>query len=455
MIERLRQRLGPVWGAVLLLFLAQRFGDAVNAFIGIWLVPRYVPPAELGAVLPLAQVATFVAMPLSILLTPYAKLLNVHAERGEPGRVKAMFRDASLLALAVLLLTFALAPLFFPYVFRHFGIQNGNLALAIVVSAMLGALSPVFTESLRALRRFGVFSAMGAATAPLRLAVMWIALPFRGLTGYFVGQASGPAFQSGVALWDFLRRHRGVRCEPYFREDRRVFLAFALPLAVSTVAGNLRGMAEMMPMALVPAAESAAYYQLTRFTEISSYLGLTLVFVLFPVVSARHERGEDTRRILLQTMWGSLAIGLAAAVVLALAGRPLFEAVGFLRPYAGYAGYFLPLGLLASVRVASSCFTTHEMACSRFRFLRYTVPIALAEAAALRILARGGAFEWRLFHIVGAMLAGAILSFAGNLAELALPPAGQSARRRTSEPGSTDGEPGPASRSASEAASKA
>ena len=415
---RLRQRLGPVWGAALLLFVAQRFGDAVNAFIGIWLVPRYIPQKELGAVLPLAQVAMLVAPPLSILLTPYAKLLNVHAERGEPGKVKAMFRDASLLALAVLLLTLALAPLFFPYIFAHFGIQNGNLALAIVVSAVLGALSPIFTESLRALRRFGVVSALSAIAPPLRLAAMWIALPFRGLTGYFVGQTAGPALQSGAALLDFLRRHRGVRCEPYFREDRRVFLAFAAPLAVSTVAGNLRGMAEMMPMALVPAVESAAYYQITRFTEIASYLGLTLVFILFPVVSGRHERGEDTRGFLLRTMWGSLALGLAVTAALALAARPLFGAIGFLRPYAGFAAYLLPLGAIASVRVASACFTTHEMACSRFRFLRYTVPISLAEAALLHALLRTGGFPWRLRHVVAAMLATTLLCFLGNLVEL-------------------------------------
>ena len=247
---------------------------------------------------------------------------------------------------------------------------------------------------------------------------MWIALPFRGLTGYFVGQSAGPAFQSGVALLDFLRRHRGVRCEPYFRDDRRVFLAFAVPLAVSTLAGNLRGMAEMMPMALVPSVESAAYYQITRFTEIASYLGLTLVFVLFPVVAGRHERGEDTRGVLLRTMWGSLALGLAFTAALALAARPLFGAVGFLRPYADFTGFVLPLGATASVRVASACFTTHEMACSRFRFLRYTVPISLAEAAVLHVLFRTDGFPWRLWHVVAAMLATTLLCFLGNLAEL-------------------------------------
>ena len=118
-------------------------------------------------------------------------------------------------------------------------------------------------------------------------------------------------------------------------------------------------------------------------------------------------------------MWGSLALGLAFTGALALAGRPLFEAVGFLRPYAGLVGYILPLGAIATVRVASACFTTHEMACSRFRFLRYTVPIALAEAAVLVALLRVPDFPWRLFHIVGAMLATTLLGFLGNLAELA------------------------------------
>ena len=420
MTLRLRSRLGPVWGAALLLFVAQRFGDAVNAFIGIWLVPRYVPTEELGAVLPLTQVAMLVALPLSILLTPYAKLLNVHAERGEPGKVKAMFRDASLLAFAVLLLSLAATPLFLPLVFRLFGIQNGNLALAIVLSAMIGALAPIFTESLRALRRFGVVSAASAVAAPLRLAVMWIALPFRGLTGYFVGQASGPAFLSAVALGDFLRRHRGVRCAPYFREDRRVFLAFGIPLAVSAIAGNLRGMAELMPMALVPKIESAAYYQLTRFTEIASYLGLTLVFVLFPVVSARNEHGQDTRRLLRQTMWASLALGLVASAALAAFGPVLFASVGFLRPFAGQARFLFPLGAIASFRIATTCFTTHEMACSRFRFLRYTVPIALAEAAVLAALVRFGNVAWHLSHLVAAMAAGALLTFLGNLLDLSL-----------------------------------
>ena len=420
---RIRTRLGPLWGPALLLFVALRFGDLVNAVVGLWLVPRYVPAADLRAVQPLVRVAAFVATPLAVLLVPYAKLLNVHAVRGEAGKVKSLIRDASLLALAVFALALLATPLFFRLVFRLWNIENGRLALAIVASSTIGALSPVFTETLRALGRFGVVSWSSAVAAPLRFAVMALALPVRGLTGYFVGQASGPAFQSGVAAWDFFRRHRGVRPERYWREDRRVFLAFGAPLAMASAVGNFRSMLEAMPLALVPEAESVAFYYLTTFTEIASYVGLTVVFVLFPVVSARHERGEGTLRLLVQSMALTLAGGLAVALLLGLAGAPLLRAIGA-GAHASQAKWFFPLGALAAVRTATACFTTHETACSRFGYLRYVLPVAALEILGLLALLRGPEWivprEWRFSGVFAFMAFNVIVPFVFVLADLAL-----------------------------------
>ena len=422
-VSRLRARLGPLWGPALLLFAAVRFGDLVNAVVGLWLVPKFCSGDELRAVQPLVRVAAFVATPLAILLVPYAKLLNVHAVRGEPGKVKALIRDASLLALGVLALTLAATPLFFRLVFRLWNIENGRLALAIVASSTIGALAPVFTETLRALGRFGVVSWSAAFAAPVRFAVMAAALPLRGLTGYFVGQASAPAFQSAVAALDFARRNRGVRAQPYWREDRGTFLAFGAPLAVASLVGNFRNMVEAMPLALVPPAESVAYYYLTTFTEIASYVGLTVVFVLFPVVSARHERGEKTLRLLVQSMALTLAAGLVAAAALGLAGAPLLRAVGA-GAHVPQARWFFPLGALAAVRTAGACFTTHEAACSRFRYLRYTLPVALLETAGLLLLLRGPAWivprEWRFSGVFAFMAFNTLLPFVFMLADLAL-----------------------------------
>ena len=55
-LHKIHERCGDLWWYAVLLFVAQRFGDAINMFVGMWLVPKYVPQEELGAVLPLMSI---------------------------------------------------------------------------------------------------------------------------------------------------------------------------------------------------------------------------------------------------------------------------------------------------------------------------------------------------------------------------------------------------------------
>ena len=67
LLSKLHARLGDFWWYSLLLFAALRCGDLINAFVGLWLVPKYVPPEELGAVLPLMSFSTFIGFPMGSL----------------------------------------------------------------------------------------------------------------------------------------------------------------------------------------------------------------------------------------------------------------------------------------------------------------------------------------------------------------------------------------------------
>ena len=61
-LQRIHARVGDLWWYTALLFVAQRFGDAINMFVGMWLVPRYVPQEEnqaIGIRLVLALAAAF------------------------------------------------------------------------------------------------------------------------------------------------------------------------------------------------------------------------------------------------------------------------------------------------------------------------------------------------------------------------------------------------------------
>ena len=55
LLNKLHSKLGDFWWYSLMLFCAMRAADCLNVFVGLWLVPKYVEPAELGAVMPLTR----------------------------------------------------------------------------------------------------------------------------------------------------------------------------------------------------------------------------------------------------------------------------------------------------------------------------------------------------------------------------------------------------------------
>ncbi len=413
-LGKLKTITGPLWWPALLIFTAQRFGDVLNAVAGLWLVPQFVPQSDLGALEPLAKVGAMLGLPIAIIVTPYIKLLNRHATRGELGKVKAMLRDALLFCAAASGVTITAAVLLMPRIFEIVRVESGRLALLIIATSILGALTPIFDGTLRALKRFRTYSAISLIAAPARFVTLLLALPLRGLTGYFTGQASAPILSIGAASLDIFRRFgRNVKCEPYWRENRRLFLLILIPCVLSGATGTLRVTLEMMMIRSLPDIESAAFYHLSRFSEIASYVLNPLVFVLFPIISEKHERGLNTHRMLLQTMGFALATGAVLAVVFAVFGNRLFMLSPIWQPYAPYTRLLGIMTLLAAVRMAVTCFTTHEVACLRFTFLRYTVPLCLIESAiiyaAFRFPAQSGHGNWHLGAVLGFIFSFAVL----------------------------------------------
>ena len=86
--NNLHNRLGDFWWHSLMLFCACRAADMLNAFIGLWLVPKYIARSELGAVLPLANFAAFIAIPASAFATVFMKEVNSLSTNGETGKMK-------------------------------------------------------------------------------------------------------------------------------------------------------------------------------------------------------------------------------------------------------------------------------------------------------------------------------------------------------------------------------
>lgn len=390
---QLRSRLGDFWWYTALQFGAARCGDLINAFIGLWLVPKYVGMAELGAVLPLAYFATFLAMPIAVFSTALCKQVNVLAAHGQWGQLKTLLRGV--FAAAAVFVVFALLAVHFtmPLVLERVRVAKGTLGVVIVASSLLGTVAPIYLNTLQSLKRFATVSVINLFCAPIRLVVMLVAMPIRALTGYFVGQSSAPAFQIVASVFAFRRELGGsVKAEPFWTKAKvREMFGYMLWVAIAMAVGGLVQFVEPLVIRQrLPDVDSAAYYMVSRFAEIGTYLGLTLSTIVFPYVSEAAEAGKTGNRLIVRSMVGSLAFGVFCAAGFGIFGRFVFSFLPNGDAYGEYMPELVALTLILSVGIAVGCFTTGETAANRFKWLWWFVPLHVVYVAVLFVLTGHG-----------------------------------------------------------------
>lgn len=406
-LQRLLERLGPFWRPALLLFLAQRAGDAVNAFTGLWAIPRAIPSEALGALLPLTQFGAMVALPVGVVATVFTRSLCTYLVSGEQLRARSLLRDMLLFTLGLFVVGLAVAFALTPTLCRVLAIAPSAAAYFAMGSALFAALVPMATAALQATRRFGALALTPLLAAPARLAAMMLLLPLLGLSGYFLGQTLPLVIAVGIALlalWPLLRRGPGAAAVPMglWLADGRALLRYGLWVALGAVAAGVQGTAVAFAVRrCLPAEASAAYYLLSRFAEIATYCGASFAFVLFPHAAAAQASGQSTRvlgrRLPLWMLGGGALLALGLRLVLPV----LFGACALYAPYLPYVACVGELTLIAALNVATTMHVTHATARGNFRWLGYMLPTALGLAGVLAVV-RPGSLEGLLHVLLGA-----------------------------------------------------
>lgn len=378
-LQKLRNRLGEFWWASLIFFIALRFGDAINAITGLYVVPKFVSQDELGAVLPILNFTTFLSLPLSIFITGYTKLLNICSVNNEWGKVKRMYLDVLRYSVVFVLLSILLVLVFHKLVFERLRIQNGMLGVVIVVAGILGAFAPLFTNTLQGLKKFRELSLVNIISAPIRLIVILITMPIRPLTGFFVAHGSVP-FAQIVASTIAIRKtvfSRDVLQEPYLDDKtKRWFIRYLLLNAIYVFPMIIGNCVETMVIRQrLAAIDSAAYYMLSRIAEIGGYLGLTLMVVIFPFASEQHEKKKDSDLLLLRVIGASAIFSLLFAIFCYFTKDLVFSILPAGEEYLGYTKEYMLLIFNFSALAIWYCFVNNEIAAERFSFLRYHLPL--------------------------------------------------------------------------------
>ena len=100
--------------SAIFLFLALRAGALVSIAAGMWFVPRYVSPEDIGAVLPVTSFATFIALPVFAFAMTVMKESAALAAGGERGKVKSLLSGVFTAMAAILVVVLAIAAVAVP-----------------------------------------------------------------------------------------------------------------------------------------------------------------------------------------------------------------------------------------------------------------------------------------------------------------------------------------------------
>ena len=367
-----------------MLFMAARAADCLNVFVGLWLVPKYVPPSELGAVQPLANFASFLALPAAIFASTFRQELSNLAVNRQFGKMKTLMRSVFIAAAIFLFLAIVVSHFVLPHFLHRIRIAEGSLGMLIIVYSFINTLSPIFSNALQSLKKFKATTVISLLGAPIRLLAMLATMPLRALSGYFIGQTSTPAF-SIVTSVIALRKELAVPAEPYWtRPAIRKFSKLFFIFGISSLAGGFAVLVETTILRQrIPDVESAAYYMTTRFSEIAAFVCSALSFTIFPFAARLAAQGKSTNPLVLKSCAVIFASNTLLAFFFWAFGRPLLT---FLPNGAQYADYWwaIDLSILQSTLMQfAGLYLSAEVSANRFRYVLWSVPLSIVYAGAL------------------------------------------------------------------------
>ena len=394
MLEKLHARLGDFWWYSLMLFFAARAADCLNVFVGLWLVPKYVDQSELGAVMPLTSLANFLAIPIAVFASTFRNELTSLAVNKRFGQMKTLMRGVFIATAIFLFLAIVISRFVLPSFLERIRIAEGSLGIVILVSSFVSTVSPVYTNALQSLKKFKANSLINLLGAPIRLLTMLVTMPLRALTGYFVGQTTPMAFSIIGSVFT-LRNELSVKAEPYWNRNvvRRFGLLFCI-LGISAVSGGIQNLAENTILRQrLPEMDSAAYYMVTRFSDIANFLSSTLVFTIFPFTAELAAKGKDTRPLVCKASLAVLLTNACLAGFFCLFGEIILKNLPHGSEYASY-WWAIPwmIGIITAM-IPFTLYTTSETSAFRFSYMKWSVPMTLVYVGLLLGVTGHGYFK--------------------------------------------------------------
>ncbi len=218
-------------------------------------------------------------------------------------------------------------------------------------------------------------------------------MPIRPLSGYFIGQSASPAFAIVGSLF-FLRKELGKQAESYWNTASiRRLGGLVLGIAAYCIAPGILGLVEQTVLRQrLPDLDSAAYYMVTRFSDIATFISGTVLLVLFPYTAELAEKGKNTRALTIKAILVILGGGALLAAPFLIAGKHVLSILPHGDQYASFywaIPWLIIINTLAGIQMIH---TNTEVSACRFSFLKWWIPLNLALPVILLVTTGFGYF---------------------------------------------------------------
>jgi O-antigen/teichoic acid export membrane protein len=363
-----------------IIFVFSQLGAVINFVTNLLIVPKYLDANDLGLIAPVTQFVAFGAIPLAVITNLVIKYVTKYEANEEWGKLKSLVRDLVIFGIVTTVLISA----FFLITSSSFAlrakIDSKVIIFWMLIYLCVSSWLPLVNVLTRAAQRFYVIAIMGFLSPLALMICSLILLPNKGFAGYLIALIVSVGVNvvvSAYAVYKYLCPYKN-EYEPYMLDVKPLLKKYAVVLVLGSVIGWLWAFIPSFTVRnFLSRADSAGFFFVQRLSMLPFYAFSSVMLILMPILSMKHEKKESTARTVKGTILYTLFSGMIVTALLYLFSPLLFKYVPQWREYSDYSQYIWMMSISVTLAAINYILSTNFFAKWMFKPYRYTLPFSL------------------------------------------------------------------------------
>ena len=362
-------RFGTFGAYGLVVFVLARIGD-LGMLSCRFLLGRYLPDADFGAIDPFLAVLGLVVMPVGIICTTGMKSLSRLLAQGEKEKSAGLVRDLALITLAGTIVVVVIIAGGQSYIMARLHLTSRVYVALMILLAIFAVWNPLFGTVIQGRQRYVPFALISTTLPPFLLAgltLLCVGMLGMGFAGALLARVGMGAITLAAMVPWMVPFWKGRRAE--YRSELRSAAGALAPVAVFAISTLVLMTFDRLFVRNFLLNDSGGFAAIVTLGQIPLWLVSPLLVVLFPMASADEAVGRDTSRLLRQCIVAGVFFTLLSAAGFAVLANPLFSL--WKLEFIPYAGLVWPYAIAMGLHAIICTIATFEIARHRYGGIPY------------------------------------------------------------------------------------